>query len=429
MTILLAAHPTAGHTSALRAIGIELIGRGHEVAIALVRVRLPLTTRLPEPVRFAADLPAAVASDGIEVLPLRPAPAGLWHAARLPRATGQDELAIAIELFTSGTAGQARQIAAYAKQTSASVIAGDYLMPAAMLAAQLARLPYVAVYHSALPFPAEGAAPFGTSLSPSAQGTDGWRAGEGRLSEMAARFDARVTSPARRLKLPPPDPGLLLRPISRDLNLLATTPELEPGLLPLPGPVLMTGPCLRSSSTSTTINPVELPSTRPLAYISLGTVFNDKPGTFGTLIDGAKAAGFSVIVSAGASVDQLSSLQDDDVRIYRHVPQVALLKHVDAVITHGGNNTVLETLAAGRPMVVIPFGGDQWANARRVERLGVGVSLDPAILTSDAVRVALDSARTPASRATAQSLATAIAGYGGTAAAADAIEDLSTRRG
>ncbi|MFM8825624.1 MAG: glycosyltransferase [Actinomycetota bacterium] len=428
MAILLAAHPTAGHTSALRAIGVELIERGHDVGFALMRTRLPFSARWPEPIRFAAELPASVASDGIDVLALRPPPAGIWHAARLPRTLGQDELAVAIELFTSGTAAQARQIAEHGRRIGASVIVGDYLMPAAMLAAQLADLPYVAVYHSALPFPTDGAAPFGTSLPASAKGTAAWRAGEARLDELGARFDARVTSAARSLRLPPPDPGLLRRPISRDLNVLATTPELEPGLRPLPGPVVMTGPCLRASTTAAAIDPAGLPSTRPLAYISLGTVFNDKPGVYGTLIDGARAAGFSVIVSAGASADRLASLQSDDVRIYRQVPQVALLEHVDVVITHGGNNTVQESLAAGRPMVVIPFGGDQWANARRVERLGVGASIDPAALTSHTVRSALSRAREPESTAAAQALADSLARYGGTVSAADAIVDLAAGR-
>jgi len=58
VAILLAAHPTAGHTSALRAIGVELIGRGHDVGFALMRARLPFIARWPEPVRFAAELPA-----------------------------------------------------------------------------------------------------------------------------------------------------------------------------------------------------------------------------------------------------------------------------------------------------------------------------------------------------------------------------------
>lgn len=427
--VILAAHPTAGHTSALRAIGVELQGRGHPVGFALMQARIPFAKRWPEPIRFAAELPRSIASDGIEILPLRPAPSGIWHAARLPRSTGQDELAVAVELFTSGIAQQARHIADHVQHHGACIIVGDYLMPASFLAARLAGVPYVAMYHSALPFPADGAAPFGTALPTSAQGTDQWRAAEARLDALASRFDKRVSNAARALGLEPPEPGLLTRPVSNDLNLLATTPELEPGLRPLTGPVAWTGPCTRVTDPAGTLEDLAFDSDLPRAYISLGTVFNNNPRAYRTLIEGARDAGFQVIVSAGASHEELASLQSDLVRIRRHVPQVALLKQVDVVITHGGNNTVQECLAAGRPMVVVPFGGDQWANARRVERLGVGVHLDPSSLTSSAVRRAVGHISQASVVQTSQALAASLVNYGGAAAATDAILDLIAARG
>jgi UDP:flavonoid glycosyltransferase YjiC (YdhE family) len=69
--VLFAAHPTVGHTSALRAIGAELRTRGHATSFAIVQVRVPLASRWPEPVRAASNLPAAIAADGAEVRALR----------------------------------------------------------------------------------------------------------------------------------------------------------------------------------------------------------------------------------------------------------------------------------------------------------------------------------------------------------------------
>jgi MGT family glycosyltransferase len=425
--ILFAAHPTVGHTNALRAIAAELRSRGHTTSFALVHARVPLASRWPEPVQAATRLPAVIANEGAEVLELKPSLAALWHAARLPRATGQAELEIALALFTSGLEPQAQQIAAHARRGRASVVVGDYLMPAALLGARLAKLPFIALYHSALPFPADGAPPFGTVLPQSARGSDAWRDAEARLVRMCAGFDARIAAAARRLGLAPPGEGLLLRPISPDLNLLATAPELEPGLLPLEGKVVMTGPCLPMGAAQGDAGQSvldALPRDRRIVYVSLGTVFNDQPDVFRRLITGAARTGVHVVVSAGASFEALAELRSPTVHIHRRVPQVALLTRVDAVITHGGNNTVQECLAAGRPMVVIPFGGDQLANAHRVERLGVGVRMNAADLSVDAVRSAVESLADARMVARSTDLARALEAYRGVHAAADAVLGL-----
>lgn len=434
--VLLAAHPTVGHTNALRAIGAELRVRGHRTRFALMRARLPAPHLWPEPVRTAAALPSAIEAEGAAVLPLPISLGAIWHASRLPRAVGLGELEVALSLFTSAMEAQALRLASYihhsgpqplSRRADAPIVVADYLMPAAMLGARRAGVPFVALYHSALPFPNASAPPFGSGLTEADRGSEAWRAAEQRLVELEATFDARVALAARRLCLPPPQAGLLRRPISSDLNLLATAREIEPGLPPLEEPVVFTGPCTpRAAAVDDAGRQVlaSLPSAVRKIYISLGTVFNAKPDVYRTLIEGAVSTGAHVVVAAGASLDALAPLRSARVAIFRRVPQVELLTQVDVVLTHGGNNTVQECLAAGRPMVVLPFGGDQIANAHRVERLGVGLRLEVRALSVEGARGALVRVSEPAFAERADALRVALSRYGGVSAAADAILGL-----
>jgi MGT family glycosyltransferase len=111
----------------------------------------------------------------------------------------------------------------------------------------------------------------------------------------------------------------------------------------------------------------------PLVYLSLGSLGSADVELMQRLCDLLAAGGFRAIVSKGPQHDQIE-LRDGQVGA-ELVPQPALLPLVDAVITHGGNNTVTECLHFGRPMVLLPLFWDQYDNAQRMDELGLGVRL------------------------------------------------------
>jgi UDP:flavonoid glycosyltransferase YjiC (YdhE family) len=55
-----------------------------------------------------------------------------------------------------------------------------------------------------------------------------------------------------------------------------------------------------------------------------------------------------------------------------YAPFGALFPRAAAVVHHGGIGTTAQTLRAGVPALVLAFAHDQFDNAARVERLGVG---------------------------------------------------------
>jgi len=55
-----------------------------------------------------------------------------------------------------------------------------------------------------------------------------------------------------------------------------------------------------------------------------------------------------------------------------YAPFHAVFPRCEAVVHHGGIGTCAESLRAGRPSVVIPFGHDQFDNAARLVKLGAG---------------------------------------------------------
>ncbi|MBK8293608.1 MAG: glycosyl transferase [Solirubrobacterales bacterium] len=110
-----------------------------------------------------------------------------------------------------------------------------------------------------------------------------------------------------------------------------------------------------------------------LIYLSLGSLGSADVGLMQGLIDTLATTPHRSIVSMGPLHDQIE-LRPGMVG-GEFLPQTSILPLVDLVITHGGNNTVVESLHNGRPMIVLPLFWDQHDNAQRIEESGFGARL------------------------------------------------------
>ncbi|XP_045534751.1 UDP-glycosyltransferase UGT5 [Papilio machaon] len=79
------------------------------------------------------------------------------------------------------------------------------------------------------------------------------------------------------------------------------------------------------------------------------------------------------------------------------LPQYELLKHkkIVAFITHGGLLGMTEAISAGKPMVVVPFFGDQPANAAAAAEAGFATTVPYNELTEERLTKALEFALSP----------------------------------
>lgn len=128
-------------------------------------------------------------------------------------------------------------------------------------------------------------------------------------------------------------------------------------------------------------------SNRPVIYISLGTIIKGDTAFFQNCIESFRGEDVDVIVSVGQKFD-IRKLKNvpDNIHIYPSVPQVDVLEFADVFVTHGGMNSVSESLVKGTPMVVIPFVSDQPVNATQIETLGLGKRLEYKQVTSESLK-------------------------------------------
>jgi len=108
-------------------------------------------------------------------------------------------------------------------------------------------------------------------------------------------------------------------------------------------------------------------------YISLGTISSISNDFFKTCVKAFSGMDASVIIAVGKKVDinSLCSIPSNFL-VYQSVPQLEVLKYTDVFITHGGMNSVHESIYYGVPVVAIPQRADQPFVAKRLADLSLG---------------------------------------------------------
>ena len=83
----------------------------------------------------------------------------------------------------------------------------------------------------------------------------------------------------------------------------------------------------------------------------------------------------AVLLSGPAVLNRLPDPLPPGVIAFEYLPHAAVFPHASVVVHQGGIGTTAQSLRAGIPQLVMPYSHDQFDNANRVMRLGVGLSV------------------------------------------------------
>ncbi|KZB85118.1 glycosyltransferase [Amycolatopsis regifaucium] len=124
---------------------------------------------------------------------------------------------------------------------------------------------------------------------------------------------------------------------------------------------------------------------RPLVYLTLGTVAFGAMDVLRAAIDGLSRLPVDVLVARGPGDPAAVGEVPANVHVTGFVPQAEVLPRADLVVHHGGTGTVLGSLSAGVPQLVLPQGADQFVNAESLEAANAGRALVGDQITAAAV--------------------------------------------
>lgn len=139
-----------------------------------------------------------------------------------------------------------------------------------------------------------------------------------------------------------------------------------------------------------------------------------------------KALGHSkyrfVVTTAGQVSDEGMAAAPPNFRFAKYAPGLAIMEHCAAVVFHGGNGTMYQALAAGKPLLALPGHLEQELCTEYILDHGFGVKASPRKMNGEAMLRAIDAlVNDPCYRESAEALQADVLRGGATERAADIL--------
>ncbi len=267
----------------------------------------------------------------------------------------------------------------------ADAVIGNQLAYAGLLACRLVGRRWVFSAASPLAIPSRHDAPYWPYLYPYQKRAAGLGLSQRHclpLARLATRvFMRSQVRLYRRLGVPlaghPRFEGLY----SADLNVLMTSPEIAPEQPDWPRGTLATGfawfdpPFLGGADQEQAIVEFAQAGPPPIVFAPGGSTRVDPGAFFEQSLAAAKMTGRRAIVVAAKRFHGQFNVPDS-VMVTGYFPYARLFRHAALVVHSGGVGALGWAARYAVPSLLIPSEWDQFDNARRAERLGLGRVLD-----------------------------------------------------
>jgi UDP:flavonoid glycosyltransferase YjiC (YdhE family) len=311
---------------------------------------------------------------------------------------------------------------ALAARPADTVIANGALL-GALVGAESAGVPAVALSANIYSRPARGIPPFGSGLAP-ARGP----LGRGRDRALNALATALWNRGLPDLNAARADLGLdPLRDTwaqwDRAARVLVLTSAAFDLPAELPANVRYVGPVLDDPGWA---EPVEVPpGDEPLVVVGLSSTYMRQADLLRRIVAALATLPVRAVVPTGPAVEPAEVPGTDRVAVVRTASHAQLFPLADVVVTHAGHGTLVKALAAGVPALCLPMGRDQGDNVVRAARHGAALGLSPKASPARIAAAVRRLLEDPAYRRGAQALGARLRADAASTALVEEVESLA----
>ena len=142
-------------------------------------------------------------------------------------------------------------------------------------------------------------------------------------------------------------------------------------------PHVFLGSAVRDEAADPEVDAWLASSDELFVYVSFGSFLSVRGDVLARVMQALSSLGVRAAIAIGSADRAELGEFPGDWLVREFLPQVTLLRSAAAAVTHGGNNSVTESMTYGVPLLVLPFSTDQFAGAAAIEAAGFGEVLAP----------------------------------------------------